>query len=88
MIDIKQAIKPIYEQWKQTKEEDWWEGLDFEGEPLDINIYFWGEEKFPQIDVYECRLIKGAKGGWETLTSEPLRISFNAEEFEQEITNE
>ena len=58
-----------------------------------VNIYFYDTDdegnfidEFPNIAVYECRFDKDT--GWETLTTDPPIISFNAEEFEQEIGNE
>ena len=95
MIDIKQAIKPLYEEWKQDHQDetDMWLGLTFEGRVLDVNIYFYDTDdesnfidEFPNIAVYECRFDKDT--GWETLTTDPPIISFNAKEYEQEISNE
>lgn len=97
---LKQATKPLYEEWKQhhQDETDMWLGLTFEDENnsqreikfsvLDVNIYFYDTDdegnfidEFPNIAVYECRFDKDT--GWETLTTNPPIISFNAEEFEE-----
>mgnify|MGYP003141823031 FL=1 len=91
MSDIKQSIKPLYEEWKQDHQDetDMWLGLTFEGKVLDVNIYFYDTDEegnfideFPNITVYECEFIEDY--GWRTLTTDPPIISFNANEYEEE----